>query len=272
MDSFVAPPEEAETKFETVCEPASSEMTIWLVLKVKLGASFTAVSVRRKLFVLLVVPSDAIKLITERPLALVAVLMTNTRLVTSALVIKSVTNSDVTALAVVVTLVKFESTSATVKLMFVVPASSKIVRLASVEIMGASLTAVTVAVKVFVVESDPSLAMQEMVAEPVALVTEVNVNVRLVVVPLTLTRTTLVSEELTVTVTLVAAVSGSLKENRIFVLPKSSRKVRLVIALIMGASFTFVTINWNALVKVFLPPFNVPPESVIIAVITLVPV
>lgn len=94
----------------------------------------------------------------------------------------------------------------------------------------------------------------------------------MVVVPLTLTRTTLVAEELAVTVTLVATVSGSLKENVIFVLPKSSRNVRFVIALKMGVSLRLVTTIWNVFVEELLPPFNVPPESVITTVTTFVPV
>ena len=51
---------------DTVVTPASSPMVMVFVLKLKLGASFTAFTVRVKVLVLVRLPSSAIKVITGK--------------------------------------------------------------------------------------------------------------------------------------------------------------------------------------------------------------
>jgi Trp operon repressor len=67
LDSSEGPADALTIRFEIVCELASSAMAIRLVLKEKMGASFTAVTVASNVLVTVCDPSSAIKVMVAGP-------------------------------------------------------------------------------------------------------------------------------------------------------------------------------------------------------------
>jgi hypothetical protein len=132
--------------------------------------------------------------------------------------------------------------------------------------VGASLTALTVKTNVSEAVNVPSLTVTVIVAEPFKFATGVIVTVRLAPVPpntMFAFGTNVVSLDEPLTVKEPAAVSKSPTVNEIALVAVSSFVDCAAISLIVGASFTAVTVNTNVSVAVNVPSLTV---TVIVAV------
>ena len=160
-DSFVGPLLMPVRKLALVIVPASSASNTRFVLTVKAGTSFTAVTVSRKLFVVLNAPSLATSVMLKLPLAFVFGL--NVRVSAAFVplrmfveVIATVAMFVSDEVAVTTRLLLAVSVSITFMMaVLLVVASSRIVLETTPANVGASFAGVTPMLKVFVTESIP---------------------------------------------------------------------------------------------------------------------
>ena len=193
LDSFVGPLLMPAIKLAFVIVPASSATMRRLVITVKSGASFTAVTVRRKLFVLLSAPSVPTSVMLTLPFALV--LGVNVRVIAAFVpltmfveVIATVAMFVSDDVAVTTKLRLAVSLSITlITAVLLVMASSRIVLETTPKKVGASLAEITPMLKGFWLESAPppvtppgALITTVIVFVPMALVAERKVSVPLV--------------------------------------------------------------------------------------------
>ena len=256
---------------------------------VKLGASFTGVAPMLKVFVTESLPppvtpplSFITTVIVFVPMAFVAVRKVNVPFVLMAGAVAKLKFVPDVSVNVHVCEASFVGPLLIPvrKLAFViVPASSPTsTRFVLTMKAGTSFTAVTVSKKLFVVVNAPSFAIKVIVALPVAFVfgLKVSVSAELVefntFVEVIATVTRLVSDELTVTDTLVLAVSVSIAfTTAVLLVVASSRIVLETTPVNVGASFAGVTPMLNVFVTESLPPPVTPPVSFITTVMTFVP-
>ena len=177
LASLVGPELRPVRKLAFVIAPASSAIETTLVLRVKLGASFTAETVSRKLFVEEAAPSFAISVMLKLPFMLVfgvkvsvtAALVRLTRLVEVIATSAMFVSEELTDTVTLVMSVSESSTLTTAVLLL--DASSRIVLETSPVKNGASFCEVTPMLKVFVIESIPPL-----VVPPLSFITTVIVR------------------------------------------------------------------------------------------------
>src|SRR5882672_136738 len=182
-----------------------SSAIVWSAMLVMLGASLTAVTVTKNEVLVMSDPSVTLSVMVVTPLALTAGVTVTVRLAplglitTFALGTKAVSDEVPLTLRSPITL----SMSPMVKLNAPVVPSSAMVWSATLVMVGASLTAVTVTKNEVVVVADPSVTLSVMVVAPLALAAGVTVTVRLAPLGLITTfalGTRAVSDELPLTI------------------------------------------------------------------------
>jgi hypothetical protein len=247
---------------------AVSSFVVCAAIAVIVGGSFTAVTVRRNVVEVVTVPSLADTVIVDVPARFAAGVTVTVRLAplppnTTLALGTSVVFDE---LPDTVRLPAAVSTSPTVNAIAPVAVSSVVPCAAIAVIVGASLTAVTVSRNVVGVVVVPSPTVTVIVDEPAWFAAGVTVTVRLAPLPPNTTfafGTTVVSDEVADTVRLAAAVSTSPTVTASAPVAVSSFVVCAAIAVMVGASFTAVTVSTNVVGVEVVPS---PTDTVIVDV------
>src|SRR6266403_1497871 len=232
-----------------------SSAMLWSAMLVMVGASLTAVTVTKNEVVVVADPSVTLSVMVVAPLALAAGVTVTVRLAPLGLMTTFPLGTRAVSDDVPVTLrspIRL-SMSPMVKLKAPVVPSSAMVWSATLVMVGASLTAVTVTKNEVVVVADPSVTLSVMVVAPLALAAGVTVTVRLAPLGLMTTfplGTRAVSDDVPVTLRSPIRLSMSpMVKLKAPVVP-SSAMVWSATLVMVGASLTAVTVTKNEVVVV----------------------
>ncbi len=247
---------------------AVSSFVVCAAISEIVGVSFTAVTVNTNVSVAVNVPSLTVTVIVAEPDKFAAGVTVTVRFAPEPPKTIFAFGTNVVSLELPLTVkdVVVVSKSPIVKEIALVAVSSFTVTSAMLLIVGASFTADTVNTNVSVAVNVPSLTVTVIVADPDKFAAGVTVTVRLAPEPpntMFAFGTKVVSLELPLTVNEVVAVSKSPMVKEIELVAVSSFVDWAAMSLMVGVSFTAVTVNTKVSVAVNVPSLTV---TVIVAV------